>query len=222
LLRLEDVEAFNRQMVAYADDLREAAAGLEHRFDELKAQAARALGALFDPADYPATLLGIFAVSWDFPNLEPPQNLTWLSPGVHQSEEFRVQGQFEVAVRLAEQGFRDEFARLVSHLCERISSGHQGGPPRVFRDAVVDNLVEFLARYRRFHLRSDAQLDEMVDLVQRTLQAVTPQRLRDQPGLRARVAAQLSWVRAALEAIPDQGPRQPTTHQASQPSTEGS
>ena len=201
LIRLEDVEAFNCQMVAYSAALREAAANLERHFEELKAEAARWLGALFDLSDYPATLLGVFAVHWDFPNLEPPQNLTWLSPAVHHLEEFRVQGQFEEAVRLAEQAFHDELARRVSHLCERLAAGLAGGSPRVFRDAAVKNLVAFLARYRRFHLRSDAQLDEMVELVHRTLQGVTPQRLRDHPGLRGRVAAQLAWVRAALAAM---------------------
>src|SRR5262249_53061822 len=103
LIRLEDVERFGRQMATHSSELRDAAAELERRFDGLKADAARRLGSLFEPADYPTTLLDCFAVRWDYPNLEPPSHLIWLSPSIHQMEEFRVQGQYDEAVRLADQ-----------------------------------------------------------------------------------------------------------------------
>jgi hypothetical protein len=201
LIPLDQVEEFNRRIVAYSFELRDASAGLERDFEGLKADAARRLGALFEPADYPATLLGCFAVRWDFPNLEPPSHLIWLSPSVHQLEEFRVETRFEEAVRLADQAFLEEFVRLVAHLSERISGVDPDGSPKVFRDAAVDDLGAFIGRYRRFNLHSEARLDEIINLVQRTLDGVTPRRLRDHPGLRRTVAAQLSWVRASLDAM---------------------
>jgi hypothetical protein len=201
LIPLDRVDEFNRRMAAYSAELQDAAAGLERDFGELKADAARRLGSLFEPADYPETLLGGFAVRWDFPNLEPPSHLSWLSPSVHQLEEFRVQTRFDEAVRLADQAFLEEFGRLVAHLCERISGADPDGTPKVFRDAALDDLGDFIARYRRFNLRSEARLDEMVALVKRTLEGVAPQRLREHQGLRRTVAAQLSWVLASLEAM---------------------
>ena len=201
LIRLERVEEFNRQMAAYSAQLQDAAADLERDFDALKAETARRLGSLFEPSDYPTTLLGYFAVHWDFPNLEPPSNLIWLSPSVHLLEEYRIQTKFDEAVRLADQGFLDEFAKLVDHLCERISGANPDGSPRVFRDGAVNDLGEFIARYRRLNLGSQAQLDEMVALVQRTTDGVTPQGLREDQVLRRRVVAQLSWVRASLDAM---------------------
>ena len=137
LIRLDDVERFIRQMATRSGELRDAAAELERRLDELKADAARRLGSLFDPADYPATLLGCFAVRWDFPNPEPPAHLAWLSPSAQQLEEFRVQTRYEEAVRMAEQVFLDEFARAVGHLSEQISGIGADGTPRAFRDAAV-------------------------------------------------------------------------------------
>ena len=74
---------------------------------------------------------------------------------------------------------------------------------KAFRDAAVTDLGALIGRYRRFNLRSEARVDEMVTLVQRTLEGVTPRRLRDQPGLRRTVSAQLSWVRASLDTMQD-------------------
>jgi hypothetical protein len=209
LIPLDQVEEFNGRMAAYSAELRDAAAGLERDYDRLKADAARRLGLLFEPADYPATLLGCFAVRWDFPNLEPPSHLIWLSSSVHQLEEFRVQTRFEEAVRLADQAFLEEFVRLVAHFCERISGANPDGTPKVFRDATVNDLGDFIARYRRFNLRSEAQLDEMVALVRRTLEGVTPQRLREHPGLRRTVAAQLSWVLTSIDVMQEDHTQRP-------------
>ena len=201
LIRLEDVERFGRQMATRSGELRDAAAALERRFDELKADAARRLGSLFEPADYPVNLPDCFAVRWDYPNLEPPSHLIWLSPSIHQMEEFRVQGQYDEAVRMAERAYLDEFTRSVAHLAEQIAGFDPDGTPKAFRDAAVVDLEALISRYRRFDLRFEDRLDEMVTLVRRTLEGITPRRLRDHPGLRRTVAAQLSWVRASLETM---------------------
>ena len=99
---------------------------LDQHFDELKQAAAQRLGTLFNAADYPATLVGLFGVCWDYPNIEPPDYLLGLSPGLYQQEQERVKARFEEAVQLAEQAFLDEFAKLVAHLTERITGLQRG------------------------------------------------------------------------------------------------
>jgi hypothetical protein len=212
LIPLDEVEAFDRQMCSYRMRLREAATDLDRSYDHLRVEAVRQLGSLFDPADYPATWQDLFACRWDFPNLDPPSNLRWLSPAVHQQEEFRVEALFEQAVRLAERTFYGSFTRLVGHLAERLAVEPDGDTPKVFRGSSVDNLIGFLAAYRRFDLRPDDRLDELIDLVELTLKGVTPERLRDFPGLRRTVAARLSWTHASLTAmaeVPHEGEDRP-------------
>jgi hypothetical protein len=170
LIPLDQLEAFDRQMHSYRIQLRDAANELERNFDQLRAEAVGQLGSLFDPADYPSTLSDLFGCRWDYPNLDPPSNLTWLSPSLHQQEEYRVQTLFEEAVELAEQMFFGELTRRVAHLGERLAGQSAVGSPRVFRDSGVDHLVAFIANYRRFDLRTDDRLDELIELVEMTLQ----------------------------------------------------
>jgi hypothetical protein len=200
LIRREQVEGFNRQMAVYSGELRGAVAELDRDLDELKADAARRLGSLFEPSDYPVTLLGCFAVHWDLPNLELPSHLIWLWPSHHQMEEYRVQTRFDEAVRMANQAFLDEFASRVGRLGERLSEVDASGSPQVFHEAAITDLADFNARSRRLNPGSEAQLGEMVALVQQTLDGVTHQRLREHQGLGRRVATQLAAVRASLDA----------------------
>ena len=94
-------------------------------------------------------------MAWDFPSVEPPDYLRQLSPALYEQERARVAARFDEAVRLAEEAFTAELAKLVSHLTERLT-GQDDGKPKVFRDSAVENLNEFFSRFRTLSVHSDA------------------------------------------------------------------
>jgi hypothetical protein len=206
LLRQEEVPAFDAQLTAFRGQLEQAVALLDDRYAELQAAARRRLGSLYDPADYPPRLAGLFGLDWDFPGVEPPDYLLHLSPALFEQERARVAGRFEEAVQLAEQAFIGELAKLVSHLTERLT-GSGGGEPKVFRDSAVTNLVEFFDRFRQLNVRSSAQLDGLVAQARQVVRGVWPQDLRRDGGLRQHVATHLSQVQAALDGLMVDRPR---------------
>ena len=94
---------------------------------------------------------------------------------------------FEETVQLAEQAFIGEFSKLISHLTERLSGG-EDGERKIFRDSAIANLTEFFERFRTLNVRSNGQLDGLVEQVQRVVRGVEPQELRDNEALRRHVA----------------------------------
>src|SRR5438105_9636887 len=52
LIKLEDIENFDRQMADFKMELDDAVINLNHHFDELKRAAARRLGSLYNASDY--------------------------------------------------------------------------------------------------------------------------------------------------------------------------
>ena len=109
-------------------------------------------------------------------------------------------------MRLAEAAFIDEFAQLVSHLCERLS-GERDGRQKVFRNSAVDNLTQFFERFRSLNVGMNAELDRLVDQAQRIVGGVRPQNLRDNSGLRQQVATRLSGVQSVLDGLLVDRPR---------------
>lgn len=206
LIRQEDVPLFNNQMARFRQELATAVEDLEMHYDELKRAAQRRLGQLFNPSDYPPTLVGLFDLSCDFPSVEPPAYLQRLCPQVYRQECARVQQRFEEAVQLAEGAFLEELARLVAHLTERLS-GSEDGRPKVFRDSAVENLREFFERFRTLNIGSNEELEALVAQAQRVVSGVDPQLLRDNQGRRQQVAAQLSGVQSVLEGLLVDRPR---------------
>ena len=84
---------------------------LDMHFDELKSAARRRLGRLYNEADYPSSLRGLFAMTWDFPSVEPPAYLQQLSPELYQQECARIQARFDEAAQLAEEAFFEELSK---------------------------------------------------------------------------------------------------------------
>jgi hypothetical protein len=206
LIRQADVEAFVHALEGFRDELAQAEADLNAAYDEVKADARRRLGRLFNPADYPPEVRGLFGVAWDFPSVEPPAYLLRIAPEVYEEERRRVAARFDEAVCLAEQAFAAEFARLLAHLAERLSN-HEGGRPRVFRDSAVGNLAEFFERFRQLNVRSNPELDALVERAGELVRGVGPQNLRDDAALRSEIAARMAEVRAGVEALLAEAPR---------------
>ena len=206
LVRQETLEQFHQQMTEYQVELAEAVEQLDEQYAELMAAAQQRLGRLYNAADYPVSLTGLFEVNWDFPSLEPPSYLQQLNPALYEQECQRVRARFEEAVQLAEQAFIEELSQLVSHLTERLS-GQDGGRPKIFRDTAVGNLQEFFERFRILNVRSNEQLDALVSQCDQVVQGIQPQDLRDDGGLRRHVAKQLSGVQSVLDGLLVDRPR---------------
>jgi len=206
LIRQDKIDEFSGKMREFQDELAEAVENLDRHYSELKAAARQRLGSLYNSSDYPESLRGMFEVSFDFPSVEPPPYLQQLNPQLYEEECRRVQSRFDEAVRLAEEAFVAELAKLVSHLTERLS-GSEDGRPRIFRDSAVENLTDFFARFRQLNVRSSEQLDSLVADAQRIIRGVEPQALRDNAGLRQHVATEMSRVQSVLDGLLVDRPR---------------
>ena len=206
LIRQDRIDTFTEQLTNLKVELDESVWRLDEHYAELKSAARDRLGSLFNSADYPESLRGMFQVTWDFPSVEPPDYLRQLNPDVYRQECERVASRFDEAVQLAESAFVEELQSLVSHLTERLA-GQDDGKPKVFRDSAIENLTAFFERFRELNIRSNEQLDDLVGQCQQVVSGVEPQTLRDNQVLRTSVASELSQVQNVLDDLLVDRPR---------------
>jgi hypothetical protein len=206
LIRQDYLEPFNERMTHLRDLLHAEVEKLDRQLPYLRQAAEERLGSLYDPADYPPSLVGLFALDWDFPSVEPPDYLLQLNPSLYEQERRRMMSRFEEAITMAEQAFTEELGKLVGHLVERLD-GTADGKPKVFRDSAVSNLQEFFQQFRMLNVRSNAELDRLVGMAERMVRGVTPQRLRDSQSLREQVVSELSAVQKSLDGLLVDRPR---------------
>ena len=218
LIRQSDIESFVHMMEGFREELTGAEFDLNLVYDDIKSDARRRLGRLYNPNDYPNELRDLFGVEWDFPSVEPPSYLMRIAPEVYEEERQRVAARFDEAVRLAEQAFATEFSRLLSHLTARLANGDDGSR-QVFRDSVINNLTGFFERFKELNVRSNPELDMLVEQAQQMVRGVTPQNLRDSDSLRQQMVGEMARVRSQVEGLITDIPRRRLVR--SRPSSKG-
>ena len=206
LIRQDGVERFNERLVLFRTELDDAVAALDEEYAQLKSAARDRLGDLFNEADYPDSLIGLFAVTWDFPSVEVPDYLRRLNPQLYRQEAERVARRFDQALEMAESAFMEELGQLIEHLTERLT-GQVDGKPMIFRDSAVTNLTSFFDRFRKLNVRSNEELDQLVDTCQGIVRGRTPQSLRENRLIRDSVAGELQEVGNQLEQLLVDRPR---------------
>ena len=77
----------------------------------------------------------------------------------------------------------------------------------MFRDSAVANLTEFFERFKQLNVRSNQDLDQLVERAQSILHGVEPQELRDNNALRQHIATALVGVQASLDGMLVDRPR---------------
>jgi len=206
LIPQESVAELDGRLRQMREELREAVERLEDHYAEMKYAAQDRLGSLYNPEDYPSRLENLFAVSWDFPSVEPPSYLMQLSPELYREECDRMQQRFREAIQLAEEAFMTELSQLVSHLTERLA-GDEDGRPKIFRDTAVTNLDTFFERFRRLNIGSSEQLDGLVEQARQVVRGISPRELRQNNSLRQHVRTELSSVQSVLDGLMIDRPR---------------
>jgi hypothetical protein len=206
LIKQADVERFTARMNEFRSELADAVDNLDSQFENLKSAARERLGSLYNEADYPPTLRGLFAVEWDYPNVEPPEYLLRLNPDLYQQERERMSQRFDEAVKLAEEAFVGEFSKLVSHLSERLTAGVDGHR-KIFRDTAITNLTDFFERFKSLNVRSNGDLDRLVETAQQTLSGIDPHLVRNRESLRHQVTTELTAVQSVLDGMLVDQPR---------------
>lgn len=204
LIRKQDIEFFDATMQQYQNELHEAVKELEQNYFQIRNQAEEDLGSLFNAEDYPPSLQGQFGFTWEFPSVEPPIDLATIAPAIYENEVKKAQVKLQEAITLAEQAFISEFAQLVQHLQERLTTN---GEKKVFRDSAINNMQEFFGRFKKLNINSNADLDKLVQDACVLMEGITPKMLRKSEELKADIAKNLNQVSQQLEGMIIKAPR---------------
>lgn len=206
LIRQDDIEAFEAKMREFKDQLAAAAANLQLEYETIKTAAREKLGQLYNPADYPPTLEGMFSITWEYPSVDPPRYLMNFNPELYAQEQSRVQQRFENAVAMAEEAFAEQLSEMVSHLIERLAD-NPDGTQKVFRASAVENFKEFYENFRKMNVRSNPQLESLISQANNLVSGVSTQELRTDKSLRQDLSEQMTNLQTALNSVIVDAPR---------------
>jgi len=166
-------------------------------YDQMKLDAQRILGSLYNHSDYPPVLELRHKFNMDMAVFPVPSADFRVSIG---SEELaRIRQDVERRVKDAEQAaLKDVWNRLydrVKHMADKLAD-----PKAIFRDSMVENAREICALLPRLNFADDPNLEAMRQQVEATL-LKHPDALRNDPDLRQDTAAEAKKIMDAMGAF---------------------
>lgn len=206
LIKQADIGAFETRMREYKEQLVVAAANLQLEYEAIKVAAREKLGDLYNPNDYPPSLEGVFDLRWEYPPVDPPNYLMTFNPELYQQEQQRVQHRFETAVVMAENAFAEQLQDMISHLIERLTD-EPDGTKKTFKASAIENFKEFYDNFRSMNVRSNAQLDNLIQRATDIVSGVDVKDLRKNTNLRQNLTQQMGEVKTALDNLITNAPR---------------
>ena len=166
-------------------------------YDQMKLDAQRILGSLYNHSDYPNRSELRIKFNMDMSVFPVPSSDFRVSIG---SEELsRIQQDVERRVKDAEQAaLKDVWNRLydrVKHMAEKLAD-----PKAIFRDSMLENTREICALLPRLNFTDDPNLEAMRQQVEASL-LKHPEALRNDPDLRHDTAVEAKKIMDAMGAF---------------------
>jgi hypothetical protein len=202
----------NGLLLAVDDRMRDYVAQLERLKQALRENYAERvndersrLRTTFNPADYPAgdAVADRYFIKWQYLSLATPRNLP---ASLASQERDKLADMWQEAGEGVRDLLRASLADVVGHLQERLS-GATDGKPKIFRDSAVANVREFLAGFDARNITNDAECALLVQKVRDMLKDVTPEALRTDTALKAKVREGFSDITAQLDTMTVNKPR---------------
>ena len=155
-------------------------------------------GDVFNPEDYPGNVTRKFDFSWSFFEIEAPNGKARiLTPAIYEREKEKFERMMEDFQNTGISTLREKFAEMVSHLVERLTD-----EKKVFKNSSINNFKEFLEDFRKLNINDHQEIAALVTKCQGLISGdLEAQDLRDNTGLRKRIAEQMEQVKGSLDVI---------------------
>jgi hypothetical protein len=196
------IEEMETQLRAYSARREELVAAAAANLPAIIAQAVSDLGELSNADEFPSSqeFIDAHAMTWRYLSFSVPDVLK--EKGLYEAEGEKAAGAYADALSSITAHNRAAFREHLARMAERLDGTRENGKPKIFRDSMVLNFRDFLAKFPCRNLSGDNSLASLVAEADDLLTDVSAEELRTDEGLRENTRAGMEDIMARLDALP--------------------
>ena len=202
LLPVGLIESAQVKMADYATERSALVDAFVAAYPALCETAAKHLGSLYNPADYPTVdaIRAKFVFEWQYISFGVPGQLKGISAALFQAEQEKAAQQMQAATEEITALMRQTLFDMVSHLQARLTPGDDG-KPRILRESAVKNLQDFLTSFDLRNVTNDTELAVQVAKARELLDGTNAGVLRNSDMFREKVRMGMESITASLSTM---------------------
>lgn len=158
------------------------------------------LGSLWEGADFPTpqAVREKFVFEFQVLELQTPGKLKAINKELYQRELAKIQNVWEGASEKIVSVLLEEFGKLTAHMADRLTPSADG-KPKVFRDSLTKNMLEWFELFEARNLSGDEQLKAMVVKARNLVVGIDIETIRESEGLRNDLAKEFSAIKEEVD-----------------------
>lgn len=181
---------------------------LIEQLPNLKAQAEKDLGPLFDPTEYPGSdqaARDLFDFTWQVVEIiSPNRKMRSVSQTIFEKEKAKAEQTWVTAGKQIEAALAEGMAKLVEHLAKQLGDGKD--KPKRLRQESIANVLTFLDTFQQRNITGSADLAKLVDEAKNLVLGVDVKDLRKDDAFRQRIVEGVASVNAKLSKMIEDKP----------------
>lgn len=156
----------------------------------------------FSEKHYPSSdaLPTMFNIRWRYLSLRPSAELGEISSDIYQAEVERVRKEVQTLGDDIKASLRQAAFEIVAHMKDRLTPD-ASGQPKIFRDSMVNNLVDFLDAFDAKNIMGDSELSEALGQMKALLSGVTPKDIRTNEAMRNAFTTKVNEILPVLSGL---------------------
>lgn len=209
LVPIRLVETVDAELNEYRRKLAVEVALLAERYEgEIEKQKER-LGPLFDRADYPtaAQVRASFGLDWNYVSFAAPERLETVGRALFERAQEKFARKMNEAYEEARLVHRETLRHLVGEVARKLAPPTEPGKTKVFKNTILDELVQFLDTFKVRDITDDVELDKAVARLRQLTKGMDPEQLRDADNLREQAFKQMTAAVGHLDKLVKSGRR---------------
>lgn len=157
------------------------------------------LGKYWDPSQYPPVnvMVTLFQCAWNWMAFGVPDSLP---KQLFEAEKQKAEATWKDAEQQIILALREGFQQVVSRMTERLQYD-QKGEKKVFRDSLVENMIQFISTFNNRNIVNDTQLAQLVTQAQGIMQGVKVDDLRTNSNVRDQIRQSFVEVKSTVDRM---------------------
>ena len=205
LISKEALTRIDEKLQQYKKEFWDKVHDFELLFEMAKEEARGYLGDLYNEADYPMDITRKFQFDWRFLTLDVPGKSTVLPPEIYEREKEKFQSMMEETRELAISALREEFAKIVNRLTEKLDK--DSTQPKVIKSSMFNKLREFLDDFGTRNIFEDEVLVELSQQARALIEGVSPDGIKRNDVMRQKIKNEMNELKSAIDGAIEDMPR---------------
>ena len=200
LQKKDAISEFRQQFMQFQNRMTIAVDDLERELPSLMEAQKDELGRLWCEADYPRSVSGLYELSFDVSDINPPSYLAQMDPALFAEQMERAQERIQHSISLLENEFLKDMAEVVESLVKGLSKT-EGGKRKSLRNTSVAKLNAFFSRVNELNVGSSGQINSLIDRARDAMAGRQLTDLKNDDSIRDDVKDQLEKLKTEVDLM---------------------